>query len=245
MVETAIVTGGGDGLGRELALGLAQAGYGVVVADVDEQAAQACAALIAAHRTPVRALAADVRKPEDLDRIVAAAQELGGPHVLVNNAGGWTPGQQYPRAAAADWAATIDLNLIAPMLLSQLVLEPMRARGGGAIVNIASSAGIGHGAYGSPEYGAAKAGLIRFTASLAGLADSHGIRMMGVAPDWIGLSRAVDQWHRLSEPERAASRPLIPPAEVVAAVLDLIHRGAAGTVVEMWGGDQPIVHTPA
>jgi NAD(P)-dependent dehydrogenase (short-subunit alcohol dehydrogenase family) len=245
MADTAIVTGAGDGLGREIALGLAHAGYGVVVADIDEQAARACAKLIEAYGTPARALAADVREPHDLNRIVALARELGGPHVLVNNAGGWTPQRQYPQAKATEWASTIDLNLTAPMRLSQLVLDPMRARGGGAIVNIASSGGIGFESYGSPEYGAAKAGLIRFTATLAGLAGTHGVRMMCVAPDWIGLSRAQTQWQRMSAAERATSRPLIPPADVVDVVLDLIRRGTGGTVVEMWGGDQPVVHAPA
>lgn len=245
MASTAIVTGAGDGLGRELALGLAHAGYGVVVADIDEQAAHGCANAIEEYGTPVRAMGADVRESRDLNRIVALAQELGGPHVLVNNAGGWTPQRQYPQATATEWAATINLNLVAPMALSQLVLDPMRARGGGAIVNIASSGGIGFESYGSPEYGAAKAGLIRFTAAMAGMAGTHGIRMMCVAPDWIGLSRAHTQWQRMSAGERAASRPLIPPAEVVAVVLNLIRQGAGGTVVEMWGGDQPIVHAPA
>lgn len=245
MVDTAIVTGGGAGLGREIALGLARAGYGVVVADIDERAAQACGTLIEAQGVPARALRADVRESGDLNRIVAAARALGGPHVLVNNAGGWTPQRQYPHAPAAEWAATINLNLVAPMTLSQLVLAPMRARGGGAIINISSSGGIGFEPYGSPEYGAAKAGLIRFTASLAELAATDGIRVMCVAPDWIGLSRAQDQWLRMTVAERAASRPLILPAEVVTVVLDLVRRGTGGTVVEMWGGDRPLVHTPA
>ncbi len=232
MASTAIVTGAGDGLGRDIALGLAHAGYGVVVADIDEQAAQACANSIEAYGTPARAVGADVRQPHDLNRIVALARELGGPHVLVNNAGGWTPQRQYPQATAAEWAATINLNLIAPMMLSQLVLDPMRALGGGAIINVASSGGIGFESYGSPEYGAAKAGLIRFTATMAGAAGTHGIRMMCVAPDWIGLSRAQAQWQRMSAGERATSRPLIPPAEVVAVVLDLIDKGIGGAVVD-------------
>ncbi|MEV4280032.1 SDR family NAD(P)-dependent oxidoreductase [Actinoplanes xinjiangensis] len=244
MARTAIVTGGGSGLGREISLGLAHAGYGIVVVDRDESAAHACASSIGEHGLSAQALRADVRVPEDVTGIVAAAQRLGGPHVLVNNAGGWTPQRQYPQAEAAEWAATINLNLIAPMLLSQHVLGPMREQGGGAIINIASSGGIGFEPYGSPEYGAAKAGLIRFTASLAGLASSHGVRMMCVAPDWIGLSRAHAQWERMSAPERSASRPLIPPADVVAVILELLRTGSGGTVVEMWGGDQPIVHSP-
>ncbi|MFC3742414.1 SDR family oxidoreductase [Paractinoplanes deccanensis] len=105
-------------------------------------------------------------EPGDRERLIALATAAGGPHVLVNNAGGWTPGAQYPAAAAADWQRTLSLNLGGPMHLTQLALEPMAALGGGAVLNIASSAGLGAEPYDSPEYGAAKAGLIRFTATL-------------------------------------------------------------------------------
>ncbi|QIG44502.1 SDR family oxidoreductase [Nocardioides anomalus] len=245
MTRTAIVTGGGAGLGRELALGLAGAGYAVVVADLDEAAARSCATAVEEHGVPARPVRADLRERGDLDHVLAAAQSLGGPDVLVNNAGAWSARRQYPEAAEDEWVATMALNLIAPMTLTQLVLDPMRARGGGVVVNIASSGGIGFEAYGSPEYGAAKAGLIRFTSALAGLADTDAVRVMCVAPDWIGLDRAHEQWRRLSEDERARARPLIPPADVVASVLDLVRHGTGGTVVELWGGEPPVVHTAA
>ncbi|RKN32308.1 SDR family NAD(P)-dependent oxidoreductase [Micromonospora musae] len=243
MARIAIVTGAGGGLGREIAIGLADTYYGIIVVDRDERAAEACAHVIEARAVPVRKVCADVRVPSDADRIVSAARELGGPHVLVNNAGGWTPRRQYPEATADEWAATINLNLVAPMMLSQLVMAPTREQGSGAIINISSSAGIDSTSYGSPEYGAAKAGLIRFTSSLSGLATSHGVRVMCVAPDWIGLERAQAQWALMSHAERAATGPLIPPADVVAVVLQLIREGVAGTVVEMRGGDQPLART--
>ncbi len=226
MTRVAIVTGAAAGLGRLLTEGLAAAGYTVVGADVAPPGDPAGAAAGSIVR-------ADVREPGDAARIVAAARAVGGPHVLVNNAGGWTPGAQFPEAGAAEWAATIELNLVAPMRLTQLVLEPMRALGGGAVVNISSSGGVGAEAYGSPEYGAAKAGLIRFTTAAAGLGGSHGVRVMGVVPGWIGLPRAHEQRARMSAAERTAAGPLIPPSDVVATVLDLIASGTAGEVREM------------
>ena len=117
------------------------------------------------------------------------------------------------------------LNLIAPMLRSQLVLAPMRELGGGAIVNIASSAGVGSESYGSPEYGSSKAGLIRFTSSLAGLEEPHGVRMTCIVPGWIGLDRAYEQG--------ATDDDVIPPEDIVATALTMIEHGASGTVVEM------------
>ncbi|BBH69502.1 3-oxoacyl-ACP reductase [Actinoplanes sp. OR16] len=215
MKPVAIVTGGAAGVGHEIAAALSRTGHRVLVADTAP--------------APGDAIRADVRDPADCERIVAAARSFGGPHVLVNNAGGWTPGPQYPDAAPADWSATIALNLTAPMLLSQLVLEPMRDLGGGAIVNISSSGGVGSTAYGSPEYGAAKAGLIRFTTSSAALAQTHDVRMTCVVPDWIGLDRAQAEWRQRGP----GTPPLIPPSTVVATVLDLIADGRAGRVVEL------------
>ncbi|KUL31931.1 hypothetical protein ADL15_20695 [Actinoplanes awajinensis subsp. mycoplanecinus] len=238
----AIVTGGGSGLGREITGGLARAGFAVVVADVDLAAAEESAR--AAGRGSV-AMRADIREPEQARGVVDAAVARGGPHVLVNNAGGWTAGgQQYPWAAPDDWIASIALNLTAPMLLTQLVLEPMRRLGGGAIVTIGSSAGSGEAAYGSPEYAAAKAGLVRLTTSLSGLDAEHGVRVMCAVPDWIGLERAQTQLAARTPADRAATPPLIPPADVVAVVLDLISTGRGGTVVELWGGQEPITRHP-
>ena len=116
----------------------------------------------------------------------------------------------------------------------------MRSLGGGAVVNVSSSAGLGDAAYGSPEYAAAKAGLIRFTTATAGLAESHGVRVSCVVPHWIGLPRAYDEWARLSAEERDASGGLIPVGEVVDAVLSLADDpGSAGRVMELRG--RPVV----
>ena len=178
----AIVTGAGSGLGREIALGLAGAGAGVVIADLDPRAAEETARLVREHGVPARAVVTDIRDPEEAYRLVRLAGADGGPHILVNNAGGWTPGGQYPAALPEDWLATIALNLTIPMLLSQLVLEPMRELGGGAIVNIASSAGLGDDGYGSPEYAASKAGLIHLTKRMAMHLIQHRIATTAIAP---------------------------------------------------------------
>jgi NAD(P)-dependent dehydrogenase (short-subunit alcohol dehydrogenase family) len=228
-----VVTGAGSGLGRDLALGLADAGAGVVVADVDRAAGEETAALVRGRGVPGKAVGVDVRDPEEAHRLIRIAVEHGGPHVLINNAGGWTPGEQYPEAPAPAWGATMTLNLLAPMLLTQLALGPMKGLGGGAVVNIASSAGVEDTAYGSPEYAAAKAGLVRFTTSVAGLEQTHGVRVSCVVPGWIGLPRAHAELAAMSEAERAATPPLIPPADIVATVLRLIRSGRAGEVVEM------------
>ncbi len=116
-----------------------------------------------------RFVQADVTSSDDIRRMVAfAEQELGGLQILFNNAGGGGHIEPHfpPDASPDQWQATLDVNLRGAMLATQLALDPM-CLGGGGVVNIASTAGLGFGPYVSPEYGAAKAGLIRFTSSLA------------------------------------------------------------------------------
>jgi NAD(P)-dependent dehydrogenase (short-subunit alcohol dehydrogenase family) len=188
--RVAIVTGGAAGLGLFVVRRLVQEGTSVVALDVDE------GALAAREDEPVAFVRGDVRVGADLERVVAfAVERFGGLDVLVNNAGGVSRGEQWPLASALEWRATLELNLVGPMLATQLALEPMRARGGGAVVNIASSAGIEWTPYDSPEYGAAKAGLVRFTTSVASLRESIGVRVNCIAPHWIGLERARS-WRR-------------------------------------------------
>lgn len=240
----AVVTGGGGGLGREIAVGLARVGAAVLVVDRDAEAAARTAELVATSRTRGWALQADLRHESDLVMVAARALDLGGADMLVNNAGGWTPGEQYPAAEPAAWSATLDLNLRAPMRLTQLFCDGVPLRRGvrrgepGAVVNIASSAALpeedGSG-YGSPEYAAAKAGLVRFTTAMARPDVAALARVTAVVPGWIGLERAHDEWASLSEARRAALPPLVPPSEVVGAVLALLARGRPGEVVELLG----------
>jgi NAD(P)-dependent dehydrogenase (short-subunit alcohol dehydrogenase family) len=219
----ALVTGGAAGLGAVIASRLAARGARVVVAD-----------LASKEGGFVRC---DLRVPADIEAgIDAVCSRHGGLDVLVNNAGGASD-VSFPDASAAQWGALLDLNLRAPMLATQLALEPMRARGGGAVVNIASSAGLGLAPYDSPEYGAAKAGLIRFTSTLAGLHERMNVRVNCIAPHWIGLERAHAELAAMSPAERAAAPPFVDPEAIAETVADLAcDEALAGRVVEMRGG---------
>jgi 3-oxoacyl-[acyl-carrier protein] reductase len=142
--------------------------------------------------------------------------------------------RQFPHGD--EWRGTLALDLETPMLATQLCLEPMRDAGGGAVVNVSSVAGLDRSAYGSPEYAAAKAGLIRFTTSVSDLAETHGVRVSCVVPHWIGLPRAHDEWAALTPAERDASIGLVPPQDVVDMVLGLLDDpSSAGKVVELRG----------
>ncbi len=237
----AVVTGAGSGLGHELAVALGRAGVGVLVVDRDAGAAEATAARVRDARVPAWSWQADLTEDDDLEQVAARGRDLGGIDLLVNNAGGWTPGEQWPAARVEDWSRTLDLNLRTPIRLTQLFLAGLterrgRSDGTPAVVNIASSAALGSEAYGSPEYAAAKAGLVRFTSSLSDATVTGGARVMAVVPGWIGLERAHREWSALPAAQRASLPGLVPPAVVCAEVLRLLAHGSAGEVVELLSG---------
>ena len=233
--KVAIVTGGAAGAGQAMVRRLADEGAIVVVADVDDAAGRRALDTLGAASF----VRTDVRVDGDVEHMVGFAEERhGGVDILVNNAGGWGPTANYPYASALQWGSTLDLNLRAPMLATQLVLEPMRRRGGGAVVNVASTGGVGLAPYESPEYGAAKAGLIRFTTSLAYARDETGVRVNCVVPDWIATDRAMGELAAMTPEARAAEAPLVDPDELADAVVELLRDDSlAGRVVLLPRGE--------
>jgi NAD(P)-dependent dehydrogenase (short-subunit alcohol dehydrogenase family) len=159
--KTAIVTGGTQGVGAGITRRLLEAGANVVI----------CARNQPAHQFDGDAqplfIQADVRESEDIDRVVNAANEaFGSVDVLINNAGG-SPFVPADEASPRFNRKIIELNLIAPMTFSQRANAVMQMQDtGGAIINIASVSGA-RPSPGTSAYGAAKAGLIHLTTSLA------------------------------------------------------------------------------
>lgn len=238
--QTAIVTGAGAGLGREIAIALSRLGVAVLAADRDRSSAEETAALVREARVAAWAMRVDVCDDAELRLLAGRARDLGGADLLVNNAGGWTEGPaQYPDAQPDAWSRTLDLNLRAPMRLTQLFVEQIREQRAGrlapGVVNVSSEAALGSEPYGSPEYAAAKAGLIRFTTSAARADIARRARVMAVVPGWIGLPRAHKEWAALTEEQRRERGPLVPPARVARAVVNLLAHGSAGQVVEVTG----------
>ena len=130
------------------------------------------------------------------------------------------------------------------MLATQLAL-PMLADGG-AVVNISSSGGLESGAYGSPEYGAAKAGLIRFTTATADFADRFGVRISCIVPHWIGLPRAIAESEQLTPKEQTDSGGLVDPQVIADTVVELASDPhSAGRVLVIRAGVPPYSINPA
>ncbi len=217
--RSALVTGGGGGLGAVIVRALAARGMNVVVADGDRDAAHGVAAEVGG-----RPVVADLSVPDDAGRVLRAV----GPEldVLVNVAGGWgRAGRSFPEAPAAEWEAVLTLNLLTPMRLLGELRPALTTSPLGAAVCIASSAALSAGAYGSPEYAVAKAGLVRLTSAVADWPQRYGVRVSCVVPDWIGLPRAIAEVEAMPEAQRPA---LIAPESIAAEVLGLIEDPLSG-----------------
>lgn len=226
----AVVTGAGVGSGLAIAERLLVAGARVVLTDRAET--EGSAGLLRAAGDRAAFVAADLTRDADIEHVVEfAVRTFGRLDVLVNNAGGGTQVTgRFPEVAPEEWTRTLHLNLRTPLLATQLALPHLRAAGG-VVVNIGSSAGLGTDPYRWPEYGAAKAGLIRATTSLARM---DGVRINCVAPDWLATDRALAEFAALSPAERSTSRPPIPLPRLCDAVVTLIEdEDAAGEVVAL------------
>jgi 3-oxoacyl-[acyl-carrier protein] reductase len=174
--KTALVTGASRGIGRAIAVELAQAGASVVVgyrSGADE--ANALASEISG-----RAIQADVSSAADAARLV---EEAGDIDILVNNAG-LTRDGLLARMTDDDWRTVIETNLSSVFYTCRAVTRPMMKKRGGAIVNVSSIVGV-HGNWGQTNYAASKAGIIGFTKSLARELGSRGVRANVVAPGYV------------------------------------------------------------
>ncbi|GAB2599900.1 SDR family NAD(P)-dependent oxidoreductase [Kribbella endophytica] len=220
--KRAVVTGAAVGTGRAIAARVAAEGAEVVLVDIDDEAGhQAAEAINKSSAGSPRPVARYEHLDLLDDQALARLLDETRPDILVNNAGGGAVLRPcFPDADAARWSASLDLNLRAPMLATQLVLDHMRQAGGGAVVNVGSTAGRGLGPHVSPEYSASKAGLIRFTATLAPLRDTHRVRVNCVVPDWVATERGIAEREALPVEDRGPEQ--IPLRTLTDAVVRLI-----------------------
>jgi NAD(P)-dependent dehydrogenase (short-subunit alcohol dehydrogenase family) len=229
--KKAVVTGAGAGIGRAIAARLAAEGAAVLVVDLDEEVGRAVAEEIGATFA-----AADVTSEKD---VAAIAVDVD---ILVNNVGGFDE-PVFPDASVAHWSAALDLNLRSAMLGIHFAARAMEKRGGGAIVNVASTAGLGFAPHPSPEYAATKAALMRLTACLVPLAE-RGIRVNCVCPYTVGtaavrrtIAESVAEGRELPPPLLAT---LLEPEEVADAAVRLVQdESLAGRVLVLRGGEPP------
>jgi 2-deoxy-D-gluconate 3-dehydrogenase len=195
----ALVTGGGSGLGRAISLLFAEEGAHVIVNELRLEAAEQT---VASMKGPAggRAIQADVADSTQVKAMFATVErEVGGLDILVNNAG--TNVRKQPQDyTLADWHHVLDTNLTSAFLCSRAAYAPMKAAGGGKIINIGSMMSI-FGVSFSPAYGPSKGGIVQLTKSLATAWAKDNIQVNAVLPGWIdtdltrGARRQVPELH--------------------------------------------------
>ena len=182
--KVAIITGGGQGIGRVIALLFAKHGANLVIADINGEQAQATAGEIQSLGEKSLALRIDVSQLKEAERLGEATMStFGRVDILVNNAGITRDGL-FLRMKEDDWDSVLAVNLKGVFNCSKAVIRSMSKQRSGRIINLASVVGL-TGNAAQANYAASKAGVIGFTKTLAREFGSRGICVNAVAPGYI------------------------------------------------------------
>src|SRR6516225_8777828 len=240
--KVALVTGGGNGIGAATCRAFTAAGARVAVLDRDAAAAEAVAAEITSRNGHAAAYVLDVADRDAFARLAEGITEArGGIDILVNGAG-TTVRRMIGEMGAEDWDRVIAVNLTGAFNGIRAVLPHMRARGGGAIINIASIAGQRISFGGTANYSASKAGLLGLTRHAAYELAPDGIRVNAVCPGptatpFAGAAPTAEQ-----KAQRAKKIPLgrmVEPEDIADAVIFLASPAASmvtGIALDVDGG---------
>jgi NAD(P)-dependent dehydrogenase (short-subunit alcohol dehydrogenase family) len=222
--KTAVVTGGGSGIGRAVCERLARDGAAIVAADIDESGGAETVKRVESAGGRAVFVRADVTRADDLRRALeTAVQKFGRLDILHNNAGIAVGAPGFPLAPPERWHLVIEIDLQAVILGTGLAAPIMEKNGGGAIVNTASMAGLYPHRL-DPIYGAAKAGVVNFTHSLASWAAEKKIRVNCVCPGIVDtpmVRRGIEQAQKLGI-QGWLPKNIIQPETIADAVASLV-----------------------
>ncbi|MDZ4230292.1 MAG: 3-oxoacyl-[acyl-carrier-protein] reductase [Dehalococcoidales bacterium] len=239
--KVAIVTGSGRGIGRAIALRLAEAGATIVINDVgDASYANGVAEEIKSLNRESLVVLADVSLSADVTRLVETAMNTYGRiDILVNNAG-IARDQLLLRMTEEDWDRVLNVNLKSVFLCTKAVLRPMIKQRWGRIISLSSIVGL-VGNTGQANYASAKAGIIGFTRTIAKEVASRGITSNAIAPGFIdtGMTQQLEEKQKQELQSRIPLGYLGTPRDVAESVAFLASEEAryiTGQVISVDGG---------
>ena len=238
--RVAIVTGSGQGIGRAIALKLAEVGATIIVNDIAEASVNSVTEEIKAMNRESLAVLADVSSSSDVERLVKTATDTYGKvDILVNNAG-ITRDQLLLRMSDEDWDRVMNVNLKSVFLCTRALLRHMIKQRWGRIINLSSIVGL-VGNTGQANYASAKAGIIGFTRTIAKEVASRNITVNAIAPGFIdtGMTQQLDEKQKQELQKRIPVGYLGTPRDVAEAAAFLASEEAryiTGQVLSVDGG---------
>ena len=200
--RVAIVTGAGRGIGRAVALKLADAGAAVTINDVKAESCSATADEVTSYAQRALAICADVRAWPDVEEMVdRTLSEFGGVDILVNNAGILCPTTPLEKISVEEWDRVMRVNIGGAFHCTKAVLPFMKQQRRGSIINVSSIAGRSTSNSGGAHYTTSKAALLGFTRHTAREGAPYGIRANAIAPAGVDTDMVPQVW----PPERIAA----------------------------------------
>ncbi len=230
--KTALVTGSSKGIGEAIAVTLAREGASVVVHGRDEVHTERVVNAIVAKGGRAYAVLGDLTRDETVERLVAEAEErVGAINILVNNAGGSGPKNDWETTSADRWASTYDRNVLAAVRVSARLLPGMRQARWGRVINISSGAATMPPATG-PDYSAAKAAINAMTASMAKAVAAERVTVNAISPGTIKSAKLEDGFRAIAASRGIAAQDA-PWEDIERGVLPMFADVPIGRVGEL------------